>query len=257
MYNKTMDFEYLDKYFNENDEPDKNIFGKITSSEELHYIADRHNWDNGITVLKWIVVNELCSEATALMIFWRAQPFDYVEYNYNARKIKSGNIDIFNLIKTIIENYKNGFYKKTSIKYNPKNDMPENDIPEIMFEETNGEEPYIYYDEKEVNLWFGEYLENQIEKCESSIDLYNIIYLLEYKSLADNYEKILIHKHCDRGIALFIFWKLKKSSYVFDESKIIGKIIQNEYPEIIKYDPGENIKNIKWEIPEIMKNEIK
>jgi hypothetical protein len=260
-----MNFKELDKYFNENDEPNKEIFDKLTTPEELHYIAENHNWDNGITVLKWIVDNKLCSEATALMIFWRAQPYDYVEYKYDAKSLKYADTDIFDLIKIIMKNYKNGFYKKTSIKYNPKEDMPEDDnIPEIMYQETNGEEPYIYYDEKEVNSWFGEYLENLLARCDNSMELYNIAYLLEQKfspSFINTWSKILEHKHCDKGIALFIYWKVRRHYPFVDRQFIVNKIINNEYKEIIKYDPKEDkgnkikIEN-KWEIPEIMKKEI-
>jgi hypothetical protein len=263
-----MDKDFLDKYFNEVDEPDKEIFNKLTSSEELHYIAENHNWDSGITVLEWIVKNKLCSEATALMIFWGAQPNDYLKYNLNSKSLKNyDDMDIFNLIRTVMKNYKNGFYKKCLIKYNPKDDMPEDEnIPEIMFQETNGEEPYIYYDEKEVISWFGEYMESLLTRCENSIELYNIAYLLEKKSLYEfskQYGKILENKNCDKGIALFIYWKIIIHGYSSEEGeKIINKIKNNEYDEVIKYNPKEdkenkiNVKNA-WEIPEIMKQEIK
>jgi hypothetical protein len=261
-----MDFNELDKYFNEIDEPNKNIFDKLTKSEELHYIAENHNWDNGIIVLQWIAESKLCSEATALMIFWRAQPYDYVKYNYNSKPVKYMDMDIFNLIKAILENYKNGFYKKTSIKYNPKDDMPEDEnIPEICFQETGGEEPYIYYEEKEANSWFGEYMESLFARCEDSMELYNIAYLLEHISPSEfsrQKKKILEHKHCDKGIALFMYWKIKKHFPFVDRKEIENKIKNNEYKEIIKYDPKKDTENEitvknKWEIPEIMKQEIK
>jgi hypothetical protein len=255
-WRKIMDFKDLDKYFNDVDEPNKEIFDTLTTSDELHYIVENHNWDNGITVLKWIIKSKLCSEATALMIFGLAQPHEYTKYNYNSKNIKNIDMDIFNLIKTIMENYKKGFYKKTLIKYNPEDDMPKNEnIPGIMYQETNGEEPYIYYDVEEVKSWFGEYLKNEIAKCNDSMELYNIAYLTEYRNLLDNYKNILDHKYCDKGIALLIYWKLKPF-YVFDEKYVVEKIVNNEYKEIIKYKPEKN-KDNKWEIPEIMKMEIK
>ncbi len=185
-----MDFNKLDKYFNENEKPNKEIFDRLTSSEELHYIAENHNWDNGITILEWIAESKLCSDATALMIFWRAQPYDYIKYNYNSKNIKNVDMNIFKLIKKIKENYKNGFYERTSIQYNPKNDMPEN-IPEIMLQETNGEEPHIYYDEKESFSLVGDYLDNLLAKCDNSMELYNIAYLLSMNVLLDTYKKYL------------------------------------------------------------------
>jgi hypothetical protein len=260
-----MDFKELDKYFNEVEKPDRETFNKLTTSEELHYIAENHNWDNGITVLEWIAESGLCSEATALMIFWRAQPYDYIKYNYNAKSIKYVDMGIFNLIKIIMENYIKGFYKKTLIKYNPKEDMMEEEnIPEILFQETNGEEPYIYYEEKEVNSWFGEYMESLLGRCDNSMELYNIAYLLDHVAsfeFSKQYRKILKHEHCDKGIALFIYWRVKQHFPFADRQEIVKKIINTD-KEIIKYNPRNDKENgisvkAKWEIPEIMKMEIK
>jgi hypothetical protein len=259
-----MDFKELDEYFNENEEPRREIFNILTTSEELHHIAENHNWDNGITVLEWIVESTLCGEATALMIFWMAQPNDYVKYNFNENSIKYVDMDIFNLIKTIMKNYVKGFYKKTSIKYNPKDDIWEENIPDIMYEETTGEEPYIYYDEKESFSLFGDYLESLLVRCDNSMELYNIVYLLVPMELSKTYDKIFEHKHCDKGIALFIYWRMK-NYWNFEgemEQKIINRIKNHEYNEIIKYNPKDDIENKKcqknkWEIPEIMKMEIK
>jgi hypothetical protein len=251
-----MDIKKLDNYFNEVEEPNRVIFNKLTTAEELHYIAENHNWDNGITVLEWIIENNLCSEATALMVFWRAQPYDYIKFSYNVKSLKlydNVNIDIFNLIRKILKNYTQGFYRKSSIKYNPKEEISEA-VPEIMFQGTNGEEPYIYFDEKDSFSMFGDYLDGLLAKCESTMELYNIAYLLSQDVFFHNHEKIFEHKHCDKGIALFAYWKLV--IYNFDKQRIINKIINNEYKEIIRYKPDDYRKG-KWEIPEIMKKEIK
>jgi hypothetical protein len=195
-----MDKYFLNKQFCENDEPDKTVFNNITTSEELHYIAENYNWDNGTLVLEWIAESELCSEATALMIFWRGQPYDYTKYKYNAKSIEYVDMDVFNLIKNIMEKYKNGFYKKTSIKYDPEDDMPE-----IMSMETNGEEPYIYYEKKEANSWFGDYVEILLMRCDNCMELYNIAYLMNIMTFGKNWKKLIEHKYCDKGIALFIY----------------------------------------------------
>jgi hypothetical protein len=256
-----MDKDSLNKKFCENDEPDKFTFDKIKTSKELHYIVENYNWDNGTTVLKWIAESKLCSEATALMIFWRGRPYDYVKYNYNTKSIDRVDMDVFNLLKNIMDKYKHEFYKKTSIKYNPKEDMPdEENIPEIMFKETGGEEPYIYYEKEETNSWFGEYLENSLARCDNSMELYNIAYLMDIMVFSRNWKKLIEHKHCDKGTALLIYWKSKKY-FMADIREIEDKIINNEYKEIIKYNPKNDkennyFKKNKWEIPEIMKKEI-
>jgi len=186
-----------------------------------------------------------------------------LEYDYDAGVTEYGMDDAFTLVKTIMENYKNGFYQKTSIKYNPKDEMPKDEhIPEIMLEGTKGEDPYIYYDKMKVNWdWTPERLEGEIERCENSMDLYNIAYLLNESTLRDCLQRILSHKHCDKGIVLMLYWKYKTSAYVFDEELLINKIKSNEYREVIKYNPRDHKENgidkeLKWEIPEIMKKEV-
>ncbi|SIS39777.1 protein of unknown function [Chryseobacterium joostei] len=68
---------FIDDNFYEgldDNELDRTKFEMLTEPEELHYLADKHNWDNGVKVLQWIVESNICSEATALQIFWLAQP---------------------------------------------------------------------------------------------------------------------------------------------------------------------------------------
>jgi hypothetical protein len=258
--------EFIEAHFNEVGNPTRKEFEQLTTSAELHYVAYNHNWDSGVEVLQWIAESNLCSEATALMIFWRAQPEEYIEYSWNAKKFpKYVEVEVFNLIRTIVENFKKGFYKNTDISYDPKEDMPESDtVPEIMLQATNGEEPYIYYDEKEVASWFGEHLDNRISRCDNEIDLFNIGALLKYKGI-EIYKKVLNHPLCDKGIALMLFWRLRNyaSLYGIEEisKDIIRKIENCAYREVLKYDPKEDIeikiqRKAKWTIPNEMKKAI-
>ncbi|WP_459190288.1 DUF4274 domain-containing protein [Parabacteroides sp. APC149_11_2_Y6] len=59
----------------------------LTQPDELHYLANVVNWDIHIPILVWIVKQAICSEATALMIFWQAQPQDYIIYKWNTTRI--------------------------------------------------------------------------------------------------------------------------------------------------------------------------
>ena len=258
--------EFIEAHFDEADEPTREEFQQLTTSAELHYVAYNHNWDSGLEVLQWIAESDLCSEATALMIFWVAQPEEYTEYSWNAKKLPNySDIEIFDLIRTIIENFKKGFYKKTDIAYDPKEDMPESDIvPEIMLQATSGEETYIYYDEKEVASWFGEYLDNRIYRCDNEIELFNIGALLKYKGL-EIYQKVLNHPLCDKGTALMLFWRLRNYANPYGIEKISKEIIRkfenNEYREVLKYDPKEDTeikiqRKEKWTIPNEMKKAI-
>lgn len=38
----------------EEDKLDKQQFNLLTKPEELHYLADKHNWDDGVKILQWI-----------------------------------------------------------------------------------------------------------------------------------------------------------------------------------------------------------
>lgn len=259
--------EFIDAHFNEADSPTQKEFEQLTTSEELHSVAYNHNWDSGVEVLQWIAESKLCSEATALMIFWGAQPEEYTEFNWNSKKLPQyTKIEVFDLIRTIMENFKKGFYKKTNISYNPQNDMPESDVvPQIMLQSTNGEETYIYYDESEVDSWFGEYLYNKLYRCDSAIELFNIVAVLKYGKIIEICEKVIDHPLCDKGIALLCFWRLRNYANLYGikgiSNEIIHRIENNYYQEVLRYNPQEDKeikiqRTAKWTIPDSMKNPI-
>ncbi|RAK65854.1 DUF4274 domain-containing protein [Hymenobacter edaphi] len=60
--------------------PDLARFQQLRSAAELHYLADAYNWDDGVTVLDWVINSPTCDYGTALLIFWRAQPDFYTEF---------------------------------------------------------------------------------------------------------------------------------------------------------------------------------
>lgn len=166
--------QYIDNHIVENPNIDLNKLSVLTEPDELHYLASVVNWDIHIPLIEWIVKQSICSEATALMIFWQAQPQDFTVYRWNETQIKE-DISVFHLIKIIIINYINGFYLKTDIHYNPANDKKDiSVIPDFMYKDVKGEEPYSIYDEQDVKSWFGEYLNKQINSCSSTMDLYGI-----------------------------------------------------------------------------------
>ncbi|MDU1891124.1 MAG: DUF4274 domain-containing protein [Dysgonomonas sp.] len=251
--------EYLNSIFREDPNLDLPKLSDL-NTDDLHYIAGIANWDIQAPHLQWIVEQEHCSEATALMIFWMAQPQDYTSYKWdqNAKYDQ----DVYDLIKTIIVNFEKGFYKKSDIHYNPEIDIPTEDvIPTCMYQPTKGEEPYSIYDEAEIHSWFGDYFENQISRCDSTMDLYGIGC---YISDPDKARLILDHPLCDKGVALMIFWRLNTYANTFIDgttlkSELISKIESNEYPEILAYNPlkDKTVKVLKpknkWEIPAKMK----
>src|ERR1700712_2194701 len=118
-------------------ELDRTKFEQLSSPYELHYLADNHNWDDGIKLLQWIAESNACSEATALQLFWLSQPKDY--QNYKLTETTKGDYigdenDIFQLIKTILTNFEKGFYNKnTEIHFDPTIHIEtEQQVPDIM-----------------------------------------------------------------------------------------------------------------------------
>lgn len=92
-------------------------FENIKNPSKLHFIAARYNLDNGIQLLKWIVESPLCDQGTAKLIFWKVGPSYYTQFNKDTvNKFDEG---VYNLLRTIIRNFENGFYKKGNCAYNP------------------------------------------------------------------------------------------------------------------------------------------
>jgi len=117
-------FKFLeDNFFEfsfEGREPDRTIFDGIEKPEELHVIAWFHNWDDGAEVLNWIVNSPVCDSGTAKLIFWRSQPDYYT--TFSSEEDAGSNADVYCLLRTIIQNFEDGFYKKHEIAYDPNTD---------------------------------------------------------------------------------------------------------------------------------------
>jgi hypothetical protein len=251
---------FIDEHFLENPSPDYSRLSQLQSVEAWRYLADIANWDVHVPLLQRIAENKQCSEATALMIFWRAQPDEYTGYKWDAKNI-AGDRAIFQLIKTIITNFGDRFYQRSNISYNPQEDRYEEVmLPAWMLQATRGETPYIYYDGNEVSAWFGEILESKISHCDNAMDLFNIASFVKDPEVA---ELILNNPVCDKGIALLLFWRLKTyAGAIVLGSEIMQRIMSEQFPEVLAYDPAAD-KEIEmkaprqyWQIPEMMQQKI-
>ncbi|REC60605.1 DUF4274 domain-containing protein [Chryseobacterium pennae] len=240
-------------------------FKQLTTSEELHYLATQHNWDDGVKVLQWIAESPVCSEATALELFWLAQPQDFQQYALDHTLKNESQNEVFTLLKILLKNYPNHFYQKTAIEFDPTSFCDsEFMIPDWIFQKTNGEESYIYYEESDVEVWFDREWENNIRWAKSTIELFNIAYFIEEPEYA---ALVLQNRFCDKGTAVLVFWRLytECSLYTYTNTMlqgIINKIENNHYPEILSYNPqtDEKVdykkKKIAWELPEIFRKPV-
>lgn len=258
--------DFIEMHFHENlTEFDYEIFSQLKSADELHFLAQHYNWDSGVEVLKWIAESKQCSEATALEIFWLAQPQEFQHAKLDKSLKDQYKNDVFDLIKTILKNYPIGFYQKSDLNFNPKPYYEtQHIIPEHLKETTIGEESYIYYEQDDVDNWFNSDWQRNIERADSVIELFNIAYFIDEPEYSD---WILEHPLCDKGIASLVYWRLYNECAIYtDTPKKLAKIEQNLksnlYPEILAYDPKTdekvkvNTQKVAWEIPAIFYNDV-
>lgn len=235
-------------------------FQQLKTTQELHQLATQCFF----YIQQWIVESPLCSEATALMLFWNNYPFEAIRRSWKTKKETDENFDI---VKTVINNFEKGFYTKTAISYDPSEKIAQAPkIPTSVLQTSVGEEPYIYLDAQEVQSWFGEHLNNQIIRCDSTIELYNIAVSLKHRE-CEVYKTITEHRCCDKAIALMVYWLLERYStlnrYAEDWlqikpilDNIVYKLDRKEYLEVLNYDPVKEVNPIKWEIPSYLFNRI-
>jgi len=109
------------------------------SPEELHYFADRWNWDNGIDALQKVIRNPSCDFSTVQLIFWRASPDAYQECASRDEIESNHALEMWDFIHEILERVEAGSYDEGTIPYNPSKDayVPEPgrgewEIPEVL-----------------------------------------------------------------------------------------------------------------------------
>ena len=133
---------------NEDIEPDRKKFEQLRNPAELHYLAYIYNWDDGVTVLEWILDSPLCTRSTANLLFWRAAPDYYLEFDINdENSCPSYNRAGFHVIQKVLEKYKNNSFSKSQIKFDPEsvieeiiNDNKKWEIPSGVYDKISGVE---------------------------------------------------------------------------------------------------------------------
>lgn len=200
---------FIDEHFYEGAAYTRAHFDQLTTSAELHYLFDGHNWDDDNRVLQWMADSPLCSRATALEMFWLAQPQDFQHHKPGKKLRNRADAEIFALIQTLLTRYPQDFYADSELHFDPTPHFAGPDIlPESLYEPSAGEEPYLYWDEDEVNRNLGGEFVSAVRRCDR-MDLYNFAVLLDDLSLLDDHRLLLEHPQCDRGIAQLIFWRLQ------------------------------------------------
>ena len=257
----------------------KELQDKFNTPELLHFLADNWNWDNDIAIIRLISESPICSKATALMIFWLAQPCDYTQYKLRSKQ--SNDDDVFEIIQTILNRFKTDDYLETSITYNPQNDMPKDgsfEVDDKMKIAVDGVDTWVH-DEyvKKISSYATSELEREIKNCKD-IDYLNMIAdgLLYFNDAYNAVKWIIDNPLCDKGTALLLYWRLllyfqkrgfsqQESMNKFDIVKeVYHKLITDFFKIGIKYSPLIDPQNsnllkkplAKWTIPEFMKRSI-
>lgn len=273
---------FIDDTFFERNDYSEADFARLTTGAELHYLLQNHNWDGDNRLLQWLAESPLCSEATALEMFWLAQPQDFQHHALDKTLKSKHDRQTFTLIKTIMSRYMQGFYAKTEQHFDPAPHFAHPELPApppSLYAPSEGEVPYLYWEAEEVAALFGDALATAVKRADR-MDLYNIAALLPEHALWDSAPLLLAHPQCGRGIAQMLFWRLY-SRYGDRLLSLIGGNKRAFYLDFVEkwqagtwgepataYDPAQD-GNIRlpdgktprrrknaWEIPALLKQPV-
>ncbi len=102
---------------------DKSLFDSISSPEELFFLAQSCNWDDGAVIPKWIIESPLCTKAAALTIFWQSAPDEYMEYKFGSQVpgweggVDEEQTEILNILEKLVYRFKLDDYLNKQIAF--------------------------------------------------------------------------------------------------------------------------------------------
>lgn len=95
------------------------VVTRQATAHELHFASDRHNWDEGQRFLRWVTKQPQCDPATALMIYFRAQP----AWFYGLRKPDADQARTVRWLRSIELRMTSARFGPVSIPYDPVEDV--------------------------------------------------------------------------------------------------------------------------------------
>ena len=100
-----------------------NYLKRATPDEWLYTVCDLNYDDENEELLYWIIRQPQCEKAVALALYWRLNPGYYAQYEYRD-SIKSAHEKVtFDLLKEVETKYQDGFYKNTTLGFDPAKDF--------------------------------------------------------------------------------------------------------------------------------------
>jgi Domain of unknown function (DUF4274) len=82
-----------------------------------HMVATSWNWDYSHAPLLWIIRQENCDIATALEVFFLAEPYHYFRWVNDRSSVPAGNLEMFDFLAEIRQRLAHGFYKRSEIAF--------------------------------------------------------------------------------------------------------------------------------------------
>jgi hypothetical protein len=97
---------------------------RTTSDPDIwHIVATRWNWDYSHAPLLWIIRQENCDIATALEIFFLADPSYYFRWVNDRSSVPAENLEMFDFLTEIRQRLARGFYKRSEIGFDGEKQM--------------------------------------------------------------------------------------------------------------------------------------
>jgi hypothetical protein len=95
-----------------------------TSDPDIwHIVATNWNWDYGHAPLLWIVRQKNCDIATALEIFFLAEPSYYFRWVDDRASVPTDNLDMFDFLTELRQRLVQGFYQRSEIAFDGEERM--------------------------------------------------------------------------------------------------------------------------------------
>jgi hypothetical protein len=86
------------------------------SPECWHCVAVNHNWNDQLDILYWIVAQDKCDKATALLIFWRGEPTCY-NFGDCTEEMGESSYSVEPMLKYIIRRFNGIGYQRSEIAF--------------------------------------------------------------------------------------------------------------------------------------------
>jgi hypothetical protein len=103
----------------------KGVVAVPEDQKKLFAYVKKYNWDDGYTVLNYIIRNPRLDKAIALSIYWAGKPEFFTQFA-SRDEVPKHSIENYDLIKEIEQKYTSGFYTESELSFDPK--------PETMYQ---------------------------------------------------------------------------------------------------------------------------